>query len=59
MGELTATSISAGGKTGGFCSASGPYKSGRNPYAVIFFKKGEKFTVDVDGRSTTWSLVKQ
>jgi hypothetical protein len=59
MGELTAVSISASGKTGGLCSASGPYRSGRSPYAVIFFKKGDKFTGDVDGRSTTWTLLKQ
>ena len=58
MGELTATSISASGKTGGLCSTSGPYRSGRSPFAVIFFKRGQKFTADVDGRSTTWTLLK-
>ncbi|MEW6213388.1 MAG: hypothetical protein AB1631_34150 [Acidobacteriota bacterium] len=56
----TATSITASGKTGGICSASGPYRSGRNTSVIVYFKKGDKFTVDpTDGRGTTWSLVRE
>lgn len=56
----TATSITASGKTGGVCSTSGPYKSTRNTSVIVYFKKGDKFSVDpVDGRSTTWSMVSQ
>lgn len=51
----TATKISASGKTGGICSASGPYKSASS--IVVFFKKGDKFTADpTTGKATTWVM---
>jgi hypothetical protein len=57
MSDTTATKVSASGKTGGTCAVSGPYKSGRNTSIVVFFKRGDTFSVDpVDGRATTWSL---
>ena len=52
-----ATRITASGRTGGTCAVTGPYKSSRNTYVVVFFKRGDRFTVDpVDGRSTTWVM---
>ncbi len=56
----TATSIFAQqGRTGQECQTSGPYRSDRNPTIIVYFKKGDKFTVDpVDGRDTTWSMVR-
>jgi hypothetical protein len=55
--ETTATSISASGKTGGLCSVSGPYKSSGTG-AIVFFKQGEKFTADANGKATLWTLLK-
>jgi hypothetical protein len=52
----SATNITASGKTGYFCSKSGPYRSGSG--VVVFFKQGDKFTVDpASGRTTTWSTL--
>lgn len=53
----TATTLSASGKTGGTCSSSGPYRTGRSPYIVVFFRKGQTFTAHpADGRSTSWGM---
>lgn len=57
--QTSATSIDSSGKTGGICGVSGPYKSGRRPNAVIYFKRGDKFSADVDGKATSWTLVKE
>lgn len=57
MSDTTATKINASGKTGGTCTVSGPYKSSRNASVVVFFKKGDRFSVDpTDGRDTIWTL---
>lgn len=56
----SATGITASGKTGGICSTSGPYKSGGTPPVVVYYKKGDKFSVDpVNGRATIWTMVKE
>ena len=52
----TAISVTASGATGSTCQASGPYRSARNAKVIIFLKKGDKFPVDADGASTTWTL---
>ena len=52
----TARPVGASGTTGGTCQAAGPYSSSRNARVIIFLKKGDKFPVDSDGRSTTWTL---
>ena len=55
MTETTATKVSASGKTGGLCAVSGPYKSASS--VVVFFKKGDTFTVDPsNGRATAWTM---
>ena len=57
MSDITATKVSASGKTGELCKVSGPYKSSRNTSIVVFYKQGDKFSNDpVDGRATTWVL---
>jgi len=57
MSDTTATKVSASGTTGGICSVSGPYKSTRNTSIVVYYKRGDRFTVDpVDGRNTTWVM---
>jgi len=55
--ETSAQAMTASGKTGQICQASGPYRSGRNAKVTVFFKKGEKFPADTDGSPTTWTLV--
>ncbi|HEU4386914.1 MAG TPA: hypothetical protein VFV34_03890 [Blastocatellia bacterium] len=55
--QVTATNITASGTTGGTCFKSGPYRSGSA--VVVYFKQGDKFTVDpANGKSTTWSMLK-
>jgi hypothetical protein len=52
--------VTATGKTGGVCAASGPYKSGGDPAVVVYYKKDDKFSVDpVNGKATTWTMVKE
>lgn len=58
MAEAGSTSISSSGTTGATCLYTGPYKSGRNAKVTVFFKRGQKFPADTDGKSTTWTLVK-
>jgi hypothetical protein len=52
----TARPVAASGTTGTTCQIPGPYRSGRNARVVVFVKKGDKFPVDTDGASTTWTL---
>jgi len=51
------TNATASGRTGGVCQKSGPYRSNRNARVTVFFKRGQRFPSDVDGASTTWTLV--
>lgn len=52
--------VTASGKTGALCSTSGPYKSGGTTPVVVYYKKGDKFSVDpVNGQGTTWTMVKE
>jgi hypothetical protein len=52
----TARPIAASGATGTTCQTAGPYRSARNARITVFLKKGDKFPVDSDGASTTWTL---
>jgi hypothetical protein len=52
----TARPIGASGTSGSTCQAPGPYRSSRNAHVIIFLKKGDRFPVDSDGQSTTWTL---
>jgi hypothetical protein len=49
--------VQASGTTGSTCKVSGPYRSTRNAGIIVFLKAGDKFPVDADGASTTWTLV--
>jgi hypothetical protein len=53
----TSRPVASSGATGATCNSAGPYRSARNAHIVIFLKRGDKFPVDSDGASTTWSLV--
>ena len=52
----TARPIAASGATGAICQTAGPYRSARNARIIVFLKKGDRFPVDSDGASTTWTL---
>jgi hypothetical protein len=52
----TARPVAASGATGMTCQTPGPYRSNRNARVVVFLKKGDRFPVDADGASTTWTL---
>jgi hypothetical protein len=52
----TSRPIAASGITGTTCQTTGPYRSARNARVVVFLRKGDRFPVDSDGASTTWSL---
>ena len=52
---VTATSVTASGKTGSTCQKSGPYKSASA--VVIYFKSGDVFPLDpTNGKGTTWTM---
>lgn len=55
MAEFS-SNISSSGSTGSSCQRSGPYRSSRTG-VILYFKQGAKFTVDADGKSTTWSFL--
>ena len=57
------TDVTATGKTGDTCSASGPYKCNTTPSVTIFVKKGDPFptapssTAITQGQNATWTMV--
>jgi len=56
------TTVTASGKTGDTCSATGPYKCSTTPSVTVLVKKGEKFpagpsTTSIQGQATTWTMV--
>jgi hypothetical protein len=56
--ETTVTARRASGRTGATCREPGPYYSGRNARVIVFFRTGQPFPVDADGKATTWTLVR-
>ena len=47
------------GKTGETCQTSGPYKCSSHAAAIVFFKRGDKFSSCPfnSGHSALWTLV--
>jgi hypothetical protein len=57
MAETSAT-ITSSGSTGGTCQRTGPYRPSRHGDIIVFFQRGQVFTLDpADARTTSWSLV--
>ena len=54
----TAAPIQAGGRTGETCREVGPYRSDSRVRLVVFFRKGDRFPNDPEGRSTSWTLLR-
>lgn len=64
----TTTQINAGGKTGATIVQTGPYKCSVHTGFVLFFQKGDKFSIcpvvdlqmsRTDGHNADWILVRE
>jgi hypothetical protein len=49
--------IQASARTGETCRQVGPYRSGGRLGLIVFFKRGDRFPNDTEGRSTAWTLL--
>ena len=56
MAESSAP-IQATARTGETCRQAGPYRSGGRLRLIVFFKPGDRFPNDSEGRSTGWTLM--
>ena len=56
MAESSAP-IQASARTGETCRQPGPYRSGGRLGLIVFFKRGDRFPNDSEGRSTCWTLM--
>jgi hypothetical protein len=50
--------IQSVGRTGEACREAGPYRSESRVRLVVFFRQGDKFPNDAEGRSTSWTLLR-
>jgi len=53
----TSSPIQAAARTGESCRQAGPYRSGGRLPLIVFFKPGDRFPNDTEGRSTGWTIV--
>jgi len=53
----SSSSIQANARTGEACRQVGPYRSGGRLPLIVFFRRGDRFPNDTEGRSTAWTLV--
>ena len=53
----TSSPIQATARTGESCRQAGPYRSGGRLPLIVFFKPGDRFPNDTEGRSNSWTLV--
>lgn len=53
----TASPIQARGRAGETCRQAGPYRSEGRAGIIVFFKPGDRFPNDNEGRSSGWTLV--
>ena len=58
MAESSAP-VRASARTGDTCRQAGPYRSGGRVGLIVFFKPGDRFPNDSEGRSTAWTLVSE
>jgi hypothetical protein len=55
----TSKDVKASGTTGALCQSSGPYKCMSHPEIILFFRKGDKFSVcPAKDHATTWYMVR-
>lgn len=55
----SAAPILASGKTGETCRQTGPYRSESRVRLVVFFRRGDRFPNDAEGRATSWTLLRE
>jgi hypothetical protein len=53
----SASPIQASARTGEACRQAGPYRSGGRLPLIVFFRRGDRFPNDSEGRSTGWTLL--
>jgi hypothetical protein len=53
----SATTIQASGRSGESCRQAGPYRAESRTALVVFFRRGDRFPVDAEGRATRWTLI--
>jgi len=53
----SSSSIQASARTGEACRQVGPYRSGGRLPLIVFFRPGDRFPNDSEGRSTGWTLM--
>jgi hypothetical protein len=53
----SASTIQASGRSGESCRLAGPYRAESRTALVVFFRRGDRFPVDAEGRATRWTLV--
>ena len=49
--------VQASARTGEACRQAGPYRSGGRLPLIVFFKPGDRFPNDTEGRSTGWTIL--
>jgi hypothetical protein len=55
----TGAPIQASGRTGETCRQPGPYRNEGRVRLVVFFKRGDRFPSDAEGRATSWTLLRE
>ena len=53
----SSSSIQVSARTGESCRQVGPYRSAGRLPLIVFFKPGDRFPNDTEGRSTGWTLL--
>jgi hypothetical protein len=53
----TSSPIRAEARTGDTCRQVGPYRSGGRVGLIVFFRPGDRFPNDTEGRANSWTLV--
>lgn len=50
--------VAASGRSGESVRQVGPYRSVARIPLIVFFRAGDRFPEDAEGKSTTWALVR-
>jgi hypothetical protein len=53
----SASTIQASGRSGETCRQAGPYRAESRTALVVFYRSGDRFLNDAEGRATRWTLL--
>jgi hypothetical protein len=53
----SASTIQESGRSGEACRRVGPYRAGSRTPLVVFFRVGDRFPNDAEGRATRWTML--